>query len=753
MKLFEAQGKVQKDRTIMRETDERMAKYSRRGVIVNVLAYLLCLSTGYMSVMAPNVAVALTVGLILFALLRGYFLVRFDTLYASGPCRWRNRFFVVTLLGAAWWSVILVSFTLVLGIVAETPILWFYTVIFFASTVQVTAPYKRFSQVYLSITLLPPVIAGAYVGGFEGYMYSLMMLVFVIMMFHQVEVLCSTYWQRLEANYALTQKARALEVEKRDSDASVDLSSQFLINLGHEFRTSLNDILGGLSLLTDSKLESHQQELLKLAQTAGERQLDLVNNIVDFSRISNRKLVLDHSVFNLRSQIEAWLSDMSVDAHQQGVELDYRIAAGFPLRARGDAGRMGQIVKNMLGNAIQFSEQGMVFADIDFKKDSDKGGLLEINLVDRHSSAQAVPNGSDETEDDVTTRATGLWLTICKGLAECMGGSIEIETVPGRETQYQLWLPLKVAGQQASSLNAHPKLRGKRVLMVDFGLELAPQHFREMEDWGLDLIRGGSIDDTQETLERLAAKGDRPDLILINLAKDCDTCLDFSRSLLDHELFRDIPQLLLLSHNHLNHPQLQQLIDGNSHIVHHYRPFIRQSMHDLITHAVLGKPMLKGGSDSEGIGVCDQQREVLLVDDHRVNQMVAEGMLKKLGYSVRIAGNGMEALCEVKKGGVDLILMDCQMPEMDGFEATRQLRQLEQEAGEDEHIPVIAMTAHTNDGDQSLCFASGMDDYLAKPVRYEVLETLLLRWLGGAEEDGAEPVVINNKISTAEGPV
>jgi len=197
-----------------------------------------------------------------------------------------------------------------------------------------------------------------------------------------------------------------------------------------------------------------------------------------------------------------------------------------------------------------------------------------------------------------------------------------------------------------------------------------------------------------------------------------------------------VPQLFLLRHNHLNCAELVHHIDNNELVFSQYRPLIAQKLHDFISHAVLGKPLTRKDDKNED-AIVPKQQKVLLVDDHRVNQMVAEGMLKKLGYPITIANNGLEALSHFKKGGYSVILMDCQMPEMDGFEATRQIRKIEQEKDDGNHIPIIAMTAHVNDEDQSLCFACGMDDYLAKPVRYDVLESHLLRWLG-ADEEGAQ---------------
>lgn len=721
----------------MHDTDSRLAKFSGRGLIVNVFTYFLCLSIGDLTSIAPTTAVTLTTGLIITALIRGFLLVRFEQLYATGPSRWRSFFFIATLAGASWWSVILVISTLTLGMTGETPLLWFYTIIFFATTIHATSPYRVFSQVYLLTTLLPPVVAAFYVGGVIGYMYSLMMLIFLGLLLHLVNSLCHGYWGRLEANYALRQKTISLEVEKRDIDASVDLNSQFLVNLGHEFRTSLNDILGGLSLLTDSNLDNHQHELLQLAQKAGERQLDLVNNIVDFSRITNRTLVLDHSVFNLRSLLELWITDLAVNAHQQGVEIDYDMHAAVPLRVHGDAKRIGQIFKNLLNNAVQFSEQGNVFIDIDFKRESEKGGHLEITIVDRANGHQAngqkaiAPREStpNEGEGGNRTRTKGLWFTICKGLSECMNGSIDIDSPPGKETQYHLRLPL-AAAQQSTTLNSQPKLRDKKVLIIDPELPIGRFHLDEMLEWGLILNHASDYESAYQQLLDAQSKSTPYSMVLINLFQNIDAALSFSQRLLEHFHEAAIPQLYLLSYNHLNERSVRLLVDENESVSFHYRPISPQSFHDLVAFSLLGKPIAdEQVAEQEHLGA--QDFSVLVVDDHRVNQMVAQGMLKKLGYHVRLAGNGLEALQEFQNRKTDLILMDCQMPEMDGFETTRRIRQLESDSNNNVRTPIIAMTAHVGDEDQSQCFACGMDDYIAKPVKYDVLQGHLLRWLGG----------------------
>lgn len=722
MHFFQPQSKVQKDRAIMRETDERMAKYSRRGLVVNILAYLLCFSLGYMTVIAPTLTIVLTVGLMVITFIRGYFLIRFDNIYSCAPARWRNIFFISTLIGAAWWSAILVSFTLVLGMVGETPVLWIYTVISLSTTIHATAPYRTFSRIFQLIALLPAALSAFYIGGFEGYMYGFMMLVFLAMQEYQVGNLSELHWQRLESNHALKQKAQTLEAEKRDTEASFDLSADFLESLGHEFRTSLNDIMGSLSLLTENKERQQQAELLNMAAKACEQQLDLVNNVADFSRINSRQLVLDHSVINLRVQLESIISDVGIEAAQQGVELDYRIASDLPLRIAADGKRLTQIIKNLLTNTVQFSEQGRVHIDVQLERLADQRGQLYVMISDHLTHAEDI--NLEASQERTAAHATGLWLSICRGLSECMGGSLDVYNEAGQNSYYRLALPVEIASNQPATFKSHPKLQGRKMAIFDPEKLLDQGHLAELEAWGLlvECLQSAEsvcteVDKLTHTDPALAA------LIWVNGGTATEEKLN---TLIETQPKLPIVYLCQASEESPKKPLCHSL----------NRPLMRKPLHDLLCHTLLNKPLNTVVENAPSTSA-PSNRQVLLVEDHRVNQMVAEAMLKKLGYQVHLAANGLEALQINEQAEIDLILMDCQMPEMDGYEATRKIRELEKVHESSSRVPILAMTAHTTEEDTSLCFASGMDDCLAKPVRCDDLESHLLRWLGQAEKEAS----------------
>jgi len=732
LQLFTPESKVQKDRKIMRETDARMAKYSRRSLVLNVGAFALCLLFGDFYHVAETLATLLAAGLLLLTLWRGYYLFRFDALYPRAPARWRNRYFIASFMGAIWWSGILVSLTWTLGMESETPILWLYTVVLLSSVANVFAPYRQYLSYYLFLAQIPVAITAVMLGTVEGYMYGIMMVVLFLSLNHQGQITSKTYWDRLEANYHLKQRTKDLEEENLDSQATIDLKNELLTNLGHEFRTSLSDVLGALSLLKSSNIDSKQQELLTLAEKASERQLGLVNNVIDFSRIAAKELVLDIAVFNLRRHLEEQIEELAEEAHQQGVELHYRFDPDLPIRVKGDANRLAEVLGNLVSHATKFSEQGDVLIEVQFRYDSDDTGELLVIISDYRSLAsEEIEPVTPDTEFSEAQRA-GVGLAICKALAECMDGTVREAWEEGEGRKLFLKIKLKAPTKQTQQVAANPKLHTQRILLLDPPLPMADNLIEELETFGLVVE---TVSDQARAEQRLddAQKTDHPfDLILLFADLKDLGILTVSKELLSSPVPGNLKQIIAVSKLQQSDGQLQAHLKQNRQVAMISKPVMRQPLLKAIND------LLFEGSDSE------EQRErtfdlqtdasgkhILLVEDHRVNQMVAQGMLKKLGYTVTLAGNGREALTTMNDEAFDLILMDCQMPEMDGYMATQEIRSQESSAEDDRHIPIIAMTANAAEGDQSRCFAAGMDDYLAKPVRYEELESRLAHWLGG----------------------
>lgn len=724
LQFFTPTHKVQKDRTLMHDTDSRIAKYSRRGLVLNFIVFALCLFFGDFFQAKQGLAIFLLTGLLVVTLLRSYFLFRFETHYARAPGRWRNQYFLVSFIGAIWWSVILVSLTFELGMRDETLIMWLYSVVFYSSVANVFAPYQRFLSYYLFIGQVPAALTAIFLGTVDGYLYGTIMLMFFYMLNHQGKVTAKVYWEHLEANYALKERAKGLEDEKLDSLAAIDLKNEFLSDLGHEFRTSLNDVLGSLSLLDVEQLQDSQRDLLRLAVKAGERQLDLVNNVADYAKISARELVLDQVVFNLRRNLEVLVENMAAEASQQGVELHYIFDPDMPARVRGDATRMTQIIANLLGHAIHFSEMGQVVFQASFLHGTASGDQLKVLIRDegreKNNDTSAVQVKARVAKND------SLNLAICKALARCMGGGVQLVRNEGGQ-EIAITLRLEEAGQQSQRIASNPKMAGKSIILVDVPTQIALSVQSELEEWGIEAEITTSI----SVLQRVAASAGTEHLAdMVFMFCDTETAIELASALKPHD---EIKLMLAIPQGQEENSQLQQLLRLFPAVRTVTKPVARQVMYDNINSLLFDICLEQAPTEQASIDISDTDKKVLLVDDHRVNQMVASGMLKKLGYKIALAGNGREAVDLWQEGGFDLVLMDCQMPEMDGYEATREIRRLENESPESLHIPIIAMTAHAAEGDQARCLAAGMDDYLVKPMRLGDLQARLKRWLGVSE--------------------
>ncbi|MDN3639940.1 response regulator [Simiduia curdlanivorans] len=731
LQLFVPANKVQKDRKIMRETDARMAKYSRRGLILNLFAFLLCVALGDFYQQAPNYSLGLAIGLLLITLWRGYFLFRFDTLYPRAPGRWRTHYFWASFVGAAWWSLIIASVTTIVGMKNDTLLIWLYSVVFYSSVANVLAPYRKFLGLYLFLGQIPAAAAAILLGTWEGYVYGVTMLVFYLLLDHQGEVTSRIYWDRLEAQYNLDQHAKNLEIEKRDSEAAAELKNTFLTRFGGELRTSLNDVLGALSLLADSRLTSEQRELLALANKAGERQLNLVNNAIDFSQASNENLVLDHAIFNLWKLIEHVVEDVSHDAYQQQVELNHVLDSDTPVRVKGDAQRLQQVLINLLSHAIKYSSHGEVFFKSEFVIKNEQQGELQITIIDQRetvSNEKIMPATAEAVHYD--TENAPLGITLCKGLAECMNGSLQVFEDKDSGTQYFFNITLDTTSKSPKSIAIEPQLRNKRILLVGIPSSIEDSFLIEMEAWGMNV---DAAHDEEQALTRLeeGLNDEHPfDGALLYTHVKSLGLLTFAHRLKQHPELKSMPLAIAATLQQRASAEVEALLVHND-IKVLLKPVLRGNLHQAMLETLLAAAVVEeteGHNHQLGTG-----KKILLVDDHRVNQMVAKGMLQKLGYKVTLANNGKEALVALDEQAFNLILMDCQMPELDGYGATRAIRKKEQLDNVADPIPIVAMTAHAGDSDQAKCFAAGMSDYLAKPVSYDQLEDSLKRWLGKSD--------------------
>lgn len=709
----------------MRETDARVAKYSRRGLILNFIVFVLCLAFGDFQEKEHNLAIVLVTGLLLVTLVRSYYLFRFDALYARAPTRWRNQYFFASCLGAAWWSVILVTLTWVQGMQDETLVMWLYSVVFYSSVSNVFAPYRHFLSLYLAIGQIPAAITAILLGTAEGALYGSIMVVFYIMLSHQGKVTSMAYWERLEAHYALRERAQGLENEKRSSQAQIELKNEFLVNLGQEIRSSISDVMSTLSLIDDSQLSEHHRELLATANKATGRQIDLVNNVVDFSKITTKTLLLDEVEFDLRRVLEKFVQDFTLDAHQQGIELYYSFDPNMPLRVKGDVTRLNQILATLLNHTLRASRLDHVYIEARFHQEQDDFGELQVIISDSEKNV-----GGENDPEARESNQKGIGLAICKGLAECMGGSIHLRENKNRGNRIFINVALQVVSHEERRFGSEQKLRGKRALLVDLPDHNANALADEINAWGMATTIVAGKEQAIAKLREQAANAVPFDVVFIFTRLNSMNGLAISHEITTQPDIADVKQIIAMGILQSDSPEMKSHLRSNPQISIIEKPIMRRRLHDVAVQKLLNvnadDERKSIDKDVPGLAIVPR---VLLVEDHRVDQMVISAMLKKLGCYVQVVQNGLEAVEIVERERFDLVLMDYDMKEQDSITATGKIRDYERMTHSVRHLPIVAVTAAHTEAEQDVYLSAGMDDYINKPIRYDDLEVRLQRWL------------------------
>lgn len=531
----------------------------------------------------------------------------------------------------------------------------------------------------------------------------------------------------------------ALESSQKQLTQALQVKTSFMATMSHEIRTPLNAIVGMTGLLLETRLDAEQRDYVETVRLGSENLLTVINEILDFSKLEAHEMQLEMVNFNLQACVDEVVDLLAGNAHRKNLELAALVEYDVPAWLQGDESRLRQVLVNLVNNALKFTAVGEVVIrvslaapqageDLGPSPIGEEQTRLQFKVQDTGIGipAAALPKLFQPfTQVDASTTrkygGTGLGLAICRQIVEMMGGEIGVESTEGVGSCFWFEIPFPL-GTAADPLVAPPGLVGKRVLLVDdnqTNLEISRYHLRH---WGLEVLTAMSAQAALEVLTHNHASGLGVDIALLDMQMPDVDGLTLGRQIRQLAWTQTIPLVMLTS---LGQTDPQCRAEFDAYLVKPVRP--SRLFNTLIALLTPPAATLSPTPISEvPITPSEHSLRILVAEDNITNQKVALRQLNNLGYHADVVSNGLEAVLAWETVGYDLIFMDCQMPEMDGFEATRQIRAKEQQTAT--HVPIIALTANAMPEDRQRCYGAGMDDYLSKPVRKQDLAAKLQQW-------------------------